>query len=870
VTLQSITVTSQNSSVAAGLTDQFTATGNFSDGTAKPLTSANWSTSDATLATVSSTGLLTTLKQGMVTVTAASGSVMGSVAFNIGPPVPTGLSISPASSSVLIGGSQPTKLTALLIFTDKSTVDISGQVIWSNTNSFTASIDATGNVTTLHTGYTKIGATNGSFSAAADFTVVAVPRFLYALSNSGRILSKATIDSGTGQLRMAGYMTTNANNVAFPCETTDPSSQFLYVGTAVNSTSGEILIYSIDQAIGTLTPLTGSPFPATAPIGCIQFEPNGKFGYVSSIDNGTTELLTYSRDANTGTLSLINTISLNSTALQVAVDPLGKYLYAATIALTNPAQAYGYSIDSSTGALMPVPGTPFALPNVTGVFSFHPSGNLLYMANTNGQSVDVYSVDRATGKLTLASSTATCINPTAVRFSPNGKFAYTACSEDAARDPNSASVDGYAVAADGTLTHVGSASSATAPFDLSPDPSGQFLYLSANTSYVYSFQIGADGTPKFSRRVGIQPNQGLSMVVLGGHSPVKYTPKFAYVSSMGDNKLSTYALQTDGTLGVPQSITTQTSPFSLSLVPWGTDLMVASEVSGPPNLTAYPLSVTTGAPGSGFNFGQATTAGGVAIDPSGQWAFQTDSANAAVYTFGKFGTNWDLLSYLVNGTTVTSFGAGQGAGPIAVDPFGRFVYVANQTDNSISAYQYFGTSPELIESKGTFVLPFTDGSPFAVGAKPVAFTVDSTESFLYVVCGDQTLRVYAIDYNSGGHIALMTSVSLAGQPAGVAAEPTGRFVYTAHSTGVSAFSVNAQSGALTPVSLNPAISLANIAGVYAEPSGKFLYVTTSTQNVGGAVFAYTINSDGTLTAVSAAPVANPNRPSSMVFLADIR
>jgi hypothetical protein len=227
-------MTSQNSSVAAGLTDQFTATGNFSDGTAKPLTSANWSTSDATLATVSSTGLLTTLKQGMVTVTAASGSVMGSVAFNIGPPVPTGLSISPASSSVLIGGSQPTKLTALLIFTDKSTVDISGQVIWSNTNSFTASIDATGNVTTLHTGYTKIGATNGSFSAAADFTVVAVPRFLYASSNSGRILSKATIDSGTGQLRMAGYMTTNANNVAFPCETTDPSSQFLYVGTAVN------------------------------------------------------------------------------------------------------------------------------------------------------------------------------------------------------------------------------------------------------------------------------------------------------------------------------------------------------------------------------------------------------------------------------------------------------------------------------------------------------------------------------------------------------------------------------------------------------------------------------------------------------------
>jgi 6-phosphogluconolactonase len=202
---------------------------------------------------------------------------------------------------------------------------------------------------------------------------------------------------------------------------------------------------------------------------------------------------------------------------------------------------------------------------------------------------------------------------------------------------------------------------------------------------------------------------------------------------------------------------------------------------------------------------------------------------------------------------------------MAVDPFGRFLYVANQAANSISAYQYFGTSAELFESTGTFVLPYTDGSPFPVGATPMALAVDPNESFLYVACNDQTLRAYAIDYYSRGHIAKVASVTLAGQPVGVAAEPAGRFVYEADSTGVSAFSVNAQSGALTPILLTPAISLVNIAGLYVEPSGKFLYAATD-----AAVFGYSINADGTLTAVSPAALAISNHPSSMSFSVDIR
>jgi DNA-binding beta-propeller fold protein YncE len=191
--------------------------------------------------------------------------------------------------------------------------------------------------------------------------------------------------------------------------------------------------------------------------------------------------------------------------------------------------------------------------------------------------------------------------------------------------------------------------------------------------------------------------------------------------------------------------------------------------------------------------------------------------------------------------------------------------VANQGASSISAYQYFGTSPELLESAGQFVAPFPDGSPFAIGAKPIALATNSSDTFLYVVCGDKTVRVYGIDYFSGGHIARVAQVGLSALPVGVAALPTGRFVYTADSGSVSAFSVDASSGALVAITLNPAIQLAQIVGLYAEPSGKFLYVATST-----GVFGYAVNADGTLTTVSAGAVATLNQPSSMSFSVNLQ
>jgi uncharacterized protein YjdB len=70
-----VAVSPSGASVVAGKTQQYTAQGTYSDGSMKALSARDWATSDSTIATINSGGLLTGVKQGSVTVSAKSGTV---------------------------------------------------------------------------------------------------------------------------------------------------------------------------------------------------------------------------------------------------------------------------------------------------------------------------------------------------------------------------------------------------------------------------------------------------------------------------------------------------------------------------------------------------------------------------------------------------------------------------------------------------------------------------------------------------------------------------------------------------------------------------------------------------------------------------
>lgn len=84
VTLNAIAVTPDGVGVAPRQTQQFTATGTFSDGSTQNLTSqATWTSSDAAIGTVDPLGLATAVATGTTTLTATVGPISGSANFQV-------------------------------------------------------------------------------------------------------------------------------------------------------------------------------------------------------------------------------------------------------------------------------------------------------------------------------------------------------------------------------------------------------------------------------------------------------------------------------------------------------------------------------------------------------------------------------------------------------------------------------------------------------------------------------------------------------------------------------------------------------------------------------------------------------------------
>jgi Big-like domain-containing protein len=84
VTITSISLTPANGAVTVGKTLQYSAQATYSDGSTKDITSsATWATSDSSIATVSSSGLLTGVKLGLAQVGVGEGGKQTSVLLNV-------------------------------------------------------------------------------------------------------------------------------------------------------------------------------------------------------------------------------------------------------------------------------------------------------------------------------------------------------------------------------------------------------------------------------------------------------------------------------------------------------------------------------------------------------------------------------------------------------------------------------------------------------------------------------------------------------------------------------------------------------------------------------------------------------------------
>ena len=142
-TLQNLIIEPHNPVLPAGITQQVTVSGIYSDGSQLDVTSqAEWSNSSNTIInvdTLNKPGELLALSTGSATLTASVGDVSISTTVSVSVAELAGLSIDPATTNIAAGLSK--QLSASARYTDGTHRDVTGEVIWATTPATNALID---------------------------------------------------------------------------------------------------------------------------------------------------------------------------------------------------------------------------------------------------------------------------------------------------------------------------------------------------------------------------------------------------------------------------------------------------------------------------------------------------------------------------------------------------------------------------------------------------------------------------------------------------------------------------------------------------------------------------------------------------------
>jgi len=131
-TLTTITIGPATPSIQQGTTLQMTAVGTYSDGSTNTLTKGVfWSSDTTSVATISSTGLVSAVSSGTSTITASASAVSATTSVTVVLGNVTAITVSPSNTSVLIGGTVP--FTAKATISGGTTADITGTATWTVT-----------------------------------------------------------------------------------------------------------------------------------------------------------------------------------------------------------------------------------------------------------------------------------------------------------------------------------------------------------------------------------------------------------------------------------------------------------------------------------------------------------------------------------------------------------------------------------------------------------------------------------------------------------------------------------------------------------------------------------------------------------------
>ena len=307
----------------------------------------------------------------------------------------------------------------------------------------------------------------------------------------------------------------------------------------------------------------------------------------------------------------------------------------------------GFDIDSDSGSLAPLPGSPFRDIWGSGLAASSTHAELYVGA----PGVTTYSLDGASGEVKLVGDTAleeTGFYVEALGVHPSGKFLYTA-------DYGLDSVGAVSACTLDPESGLATVRGASLPTPFSPNgivvhPSGRFVYLSSQYAYegdLRGFAID-QSSGALSPLAGSPFDSFLAVAIV-----VAPSGKYLYVSDQ-DGYVRTYAIDTNTGVLLERETraTTGGNPFSMVVNRDGTRLFVGNWSDG--TLSSYAIDasgVPREVPGSPYSTSKYPHVN--AVDASNRFLFTTNQASTLE-------TNW---------VRVFEIGASGALGEVSGSPF---------------------------------------------------------------------------------------------------------------------------------------------------------------------------------------------------------
>ncbi|GFO55718.1 hypothetical protein GMSM_27250 [Geomonas sp. Red276] len=393
-TLVSLNVTPDSQGIALGTTEQFKAIGTYSDSTTADVTdSVTWSSSSTAVAAVSnsagSIGKATAVAVGSTTITASSGPISDSTTLTVTAATLTGLTVTPAAPTLAMGLSH--QFIATGTFSDNSTQDLTGRVLWTSSASSVATMSnqsgSQGVATAVAPGATTITASSGGITGSTTLTVVsatlvsiavapATPTVALGSSQqftatgtysdhttqdltasvtwSSSLPSVALIGNATGSAGKATSLTTGSTTITATMATTQPIPGTISGSTTLTVSQATVVSLAVSPSAPTVTAGNTEQFTATAT-------------YSDDSTQDVTSLVTWS-SSSTSVATITNASGSAGTATTLTA---GVTTITATLAVTQPVAG---SLSSS--ASLTVAGQPASTGSGSNVMTVTVNGSL--------------------------------------------------------------------------------------------------------------------------------------------------------------------------------------------------------------------------------------------------------------------------------------------------------------------------------------------------------------------------------------------------------------------------------------------------------------------------------------------------------------